>query len=260
MAEFTLDSSLEAAIAGVQEDEEEVTDAEAQEVMDEIMRKMDGSGGSTGDSGLTLGERKTLLPQTSRALSQAPKFAAAAVAHDRASQGPQALDAYDKALSLFALGLDDAVLGDKPAAQLLVNMESYLERCSVLRSQLPSEENGSRDYSADDGGARQRVLASMAARGFSALQRGVALYRQGKSQKSGESASAGGTDASWPLFVFYSEAVECLLVYVKIPGAKSSPMVTQCISEMLGEIEEIKAKGAVGRSVELELPKAESGP
>jgi len=151
------------------------------------------------------------------------------------------------------------VLGEKPAAAIVAQMSQFLDRSLTLR--LGLEEH---DYADSQAECRMRAVAAMERRGFSALKRGVALYKRvkeavppaaessaaatmpGEAGDGGGGGGSGGRSASgeWSELVLFSEAVECLLVYLKAPeadGKKKSPMVHKCVVEMLDRTEALKA-------------------
>jgi hypothetical protein len=211
-------SDLAANILAQAGNDEEVTDAEAEAVIAELF----GKGGGRAE---IEGPLQTLLPGTRKSLELASRSLKAAVAHDSNGDSTLAIENYERSLMYFTEGCVDPALGEKPTVACLENMTSALDRALALRILSTPQFSTPQPE-------RHIIFEAMSNRGFSALKRGVGLYKQSKESPLED----------WAVFVMFSEAMECLLTYMKSPnGNSSNPMVVKCVGEMLSRTESIKA-------------------
>lgn len=206
MAQLKTTSSAEVIMAQYGTHDEEVTEAEAEAVLKELMAP--GAARSGSSAALALKVR------TKKAMECASGHVKAAVAYDSSGDTAQAIKSYESALTAYSECLQDPALSPATIGKIIPPIESYLDRCLILR------QSGAVDYAADCGEGQKQVLRALASRGFSVLKRGVGLYKRVK-------GDASTTD--WSAYVCFTEALACLEVYSE---SESSPVVDRCLTEM----------------------------
>lgn len=145
-----------------------------------------------------------------------------------------AIKCYERALADFAEALNGDAIPEAGRPRTLEAMNAYLDRCRQLRLELDRP-----DVSTDaaDGSQRRVVLLAMARAGYALLARGVAARKAGLA-----------TDASWRRFVFFADAADCFVTYLKTLEAKQQPdthppaTVTKALTDLLPELEELATK------------------
>lgn len=207
-------------------EEEEVTDAEAAAVLAEILNgKVNTEGAAEEDEG----SRKILLKSTTKCLEQAGKVIRIAVTYDSNGDSTKALESYEKGIELFSQGLSDEALTEKNALHIIQSLESYLDRSIELQLS-----NKIHDFSRKGIYSRKLVFERMVKHHFNPLKRGVSLYSKAKKE-----GKKNGLDSDWNVSVLYSESLECLILAMKAGAGKTSPMVSNCVNEMMTRLEEV---------------------
>ena len=251
-------------IGGEGQQDEEVSDAEAEKLLAELnigqqssQQAAAASASAAGTEGVdkegevegAVSVRKRLLDSTGESLERGTKLASIAGAHDAQGDLAKALELYDNCIALFAQAMEDDMLSDALVARVTGLLEKYLDRCREIRVTVPSDQRRCSPLMLHGPASMEAAVAAIA-RGGNVLKRGVALFKEGKRKTLERDVGAdGGTgETSWEIYVIYTEATQCLLSYLKSePGkanAASRPAILKCVSEMLDVTEAIKQRGA----------------
>jgi hypothetical protein len=198
------------------DEDEEVTDAEASAVLDELFASGKiGSAVSQKKSSLTLG------PKTRQYLGLGGQAAKAAVAFDSSGEHNDAIVSYERSISYFADALGDSALAEKHSVALINSMESYLDRIIDLRLKMRP------DFASSPQSIYLKAFGAMSNRGYSVLKRGVSLYKRVK--------ESDPPCNNWVAFVIFTESVECLSEYLKSGDAKNQTVI-KCVADMRARI------------------------
>jgi hypothetical protein len=198
--------------------------------------------------------RNILLESTGEALERGNKLARIAAACDAKGQTEHTLEYYNRSIELFVEALGDEVLSESLVSRIILNIEGYLTRCSQLRIHASLEERKISKLVQHGLPVTKKAFEAISHRGGGVLKRGVSLYKLGKTTQARrtESANSGAAVAEvhastdWTVEVLYTEAIECMLSYLKSDAGKansnSKPVILKCVSEMLDLTESIRKK------------------
>lgn len=163
-----------------------------------------------------------------------------AVAQDTNGAYGAAAVHYDRALKSFGQALQCGLPQGRPAQEKLVeSMEGYMNRVQeILLSMEPQPDPRSLTPSAElvpytsINIGRVETLQAMASVEFKCASRAVALRKQGK--------AAEEEGNPWAAFIYYSEAIDCFMAYMKFASAASAKTIEKTVLELLDSAESLK--------------------
>ena len=248
-------AQLKAAMGGPPE---EVSDATAEAVIAELLAEEEGAAEEEAEDA-----PPRVTADAIEALQRAGQCTKIATAFEQRGQPMEALAKYDEAIECFGQGLADPHL--KPVrlpiflppgrnihprtnflilyvfhpsvcfftkalkTRVMSGMAQNLDRAQVLRV------NAEPDMKYQSPKGRTAAIQAMSDLGFGSLARGVALRKAAAAKQ----AEGGDVRQCWQAFVYYTEAIDCMIAYARTKNPIPPP-VSKALGEMLDETEQLK--------------------